>query len=297
MWRLLLLLLLVGACSAPVPPEAAPGPTRRLRLMTWNVHNLFDSVDDPYEDDVLTPGQLEAKLDLLARVLQQADADLVALQEVENSKLLRQLASRSAYPWMILEEGNDTVRGIDVGFLSRVRPDGHLSHAGDPLPEVAGAPPDYRFSRDCLEVHLDPVVILVNHFKSQAGGGRESDAKRRAQAERVEAIAAGHRYVAVVGDLNASPESWSLEPLLGGGLVDVFGGRRLADRATWLQGKRRSVLDYVLLSPDLARGVVDARVLGGPDVAAASDHRPVVVDLDVPAPEGGPSEPGETPGR
>lgn len=265
--------------------------------MTWNVHNLFDAVDDPYEDDVPSTADLEAKLDLLGRVVRRADADVVALQEVEKAELLRSLATRAGYSWMVFEEGNDVVRGIDVGLLSRVPLDGHRSHAGDPLPDVLGAPPGYRFSRDCLEVHLDPLVILVNHFKSQATGGRESDAKRRAQALRVAEIAAGHPYTAVVGDLNAPPESWSLEPLLQGALVDVFAGRRLDERATYVDGKRKAALDYVLLSEALAPAVVQAWVLTGPDVAAASDHRPVVVDLDVPARAGGPSEPRESPRR
>lgn len=295
MARLLVLLLLACACAcASAEPVAQDdGPVRRLRLLTWNVHNLFDAVDDPYEDDVLTPAEVDAKIARLARVLDDADADLVALQEIEKATLLQRLAARAGYSQMIFEEGNDTARGIDVAFMARVPVDGYASHAGDRLPDVLGAPPDYRFSRDCLEVHVEPLVILVNHFKSQATGGRESDAKRRAQAERVEQIAAAHRYVAVVGDLNAPPESWSLEPLLGGELVDPFRGRPLAERATYARRNRSAVLDYILVSPSVR--VAGARVLTGAEIEAASDHRPVLAELEVPARAGGPSEPRESP--
>lgn len=293
MARLLVLLLLACACASAAPVPEAEGPMRRLRLLTWNVHNLFDAVDDPYEDDVLTPAEVDAKIARLARVIEEADADLVALQEIEKAGLLQRLAARSGYRQMIFEEGNDTARGIDVAFMARVPVHGYASHAGDPLPDVVGAPPDYRFSRDCLEVHVEPLVILVNHFKSQATGGRESDAKRRAQALRVEQIASAHRYVAVVGDLNAPPESWSLEPLLGGALVDPFRGRPLAERATYVRRNRDTVLDYILVSP--AVRVAAARVLTGPAVEAASDHRPVLADLEVPASAGGPSGPRESP--
>lgn len=294
MARLLVLLLLACAWAcAPAEPVAPEGPVRRLRLLTWNVHNLFDAVDDPYEDDVLAPAEVDAKIARLARVIQGADADLVALQEIEKATLLQRLAARAGYSQMIFEEGNDTIRGIDVAFMARVPVDGYASHAGDRLPDVLGAPPGYRFSRDCLEVHVAPLVILVNHLKSQATGGRESDAKRRAQALRVQEIAAGHRYVAVVGDLNAPPESWSLEPLLGGDLVDPFRGRPLAERATYVRRNRATVLDYILVSPSVR--VVEARVLTGAEVEASSDHRPVLAELEVPARAGGPSGTGESP--
>lgn len=304
---LLLALLVVAACSPAPVADVGPleGPTRRVRLVTWNVENLFDSVDDPYEDDVLSPAQVEAKLEALASVLRSLDADLVALQEVENGLLLQDLARRTRHDRVILQEGNDVVRGIDVGFMARIPLEGYASHVADRLPDLRDVPPGYRFSRDCLEVHVDVpggLVVLVNHLKSQAGGGRENDAKRLAQAMRVREIAESFEGIplAVVGDLNAGPRSRSLDPLLRGPLVDVMAGLPQAGRITFRKRNRNSVLDYVLVNRALAPRVVpgSARVARSAAAEQASDHLPVVVDLLVPAaPGGAPSRPGEAPGR
>jgi endonuclease/exonuclease/phosphatase family metal-dependent hydrolase len=101
--------------------------------------------------------------------------------------------------------------------------------------------------------------------------------------------------VAVVGDLNADPDSESLAPLLRGPLLDVLAGLPRQRRATFENGAFRSSLDYVMLNPTLALRMVpgSARVEDGPSVRAASDHRPVLVDLLLPAAvdaEGSPSQ-------
>lgn len=63
--------------------------------------------------------------------------------------------------------------------------------------------------------------MLVNHFKSKGyGGPATSNARRQLQAERVKAIyeelALHERHIAIVGDLNDTPGSAALAPLLGG---------------------------------------------------------------------------------
>jgi predicted extracellular nuclease len=87
------------------------------------------------------------------------------------------------------------------------------SHVDDRLPNG-----ETVFSRDCPEFTVTTpsgarLVVLVNHFKSKGfGSSTASNAKRRAQAERVKAIykdivAAGAELVAVIGDLNDTPDS------------------------------------------------------------------------------------------
>lgn len=294
------------ACApgpAPVQSPTPQGPVRRVRLVTWNLHDFFDAVDDPYEDEVPSPLEVERKLEALAAVLRQVDADLVAVQEVENGALLERLASRTGHGQVVLQEGNDVQRGIDVGLMSRIPLRGFASHAADRLPRTAGVPANYRYSRDCLEVHVavpGGLVILVNHFKSQASGGAASESKRLAQARGVRRLVEklGPIPVAVVGDLNADPDSGSLEPLLRGPLTDVLGGLSFRERVTFEKGPWSSALDYILLNPTLASRMVpgSARVHDAPPSRVASDHRPVLVDLDLPSSigaEGSPSWAGE----
>ncbi|HYZ58408.1 MAG TPA: hypothetical protein VE544_02030 [Nitrososphaeraceae archaeon] len=73
---------------------------------------------------------------------------------------------------------------------------------------------------------------MLNHFKSKGYGKPEyNDARRRSQARRVREIyegrvEEGHDFIAIVGDLNDSPDRDPLKPLLveGSKLTDVPSG-------------------------------------------------------------------------
>jgi len=151
--------------------------------------------------------------------------------------------------------------------------------------------------------------VLVNHFKSKGFGGlAQSNARRKSQAARVKQIyealaASGHHHVAVVGDLNDTPASDPLEPLIGqtdlrdvflhpsfddGGFPGTFGGCTASNK-----------IDYLLLSPALfakvqTGGVIRQGMWPGVEpvkwpvldtltkpVEAASDHAAVWVDLNL----------------
>ncbi|MGI5844582.1 MAG: endonuclease/exonuclease/phosphatase family protein [Candidatus Xenobium sp.] len=302
-WGLLALLCALACAPHRAGPPPEPGPLRLVRLATWNLHDLFDARDDPYDDEVPTPERLEADLEARARVLRELDADLLAVQEVETGELLQELARRTGYQQVVLREGNDVQRGIDVGILSRLPLQGSRTHLDDRLPRTRGAPRDSRFSRDCLEVHVavpGGLVLLINHFKSQAFGGRRSEALRLAQAGRVREIALElDRFpLAILGDLNADPDSPSLAPLRSPPFLDPLEALPPAGRVTWRKGSRESALDYILVNQALARRVVpgSVRILDGVAVQAASDHRPVMLDLWLPdweGQEGPPSQTGE----
>lgn len=73
----------------------ATGSTR-VRIGQLNVKNLFDTVDEPRrQDTVVTAATLESQLGKLALTLRDTMGapDVVALQEVENIGVLRQLAA------------------------------------------------------------------------------------------------------------------------------------------------------------------------------------------------------------
>jgi endonuclease/exonuclease/phosphatase (EEP) superfamily protein YafD len=83
----------------------------------------------------------------------------------------------------------------------------------------------------------------------------------------------------VVGDLNDVPGSDTLRQLLGdGGLVDVGAMLPEADSWTW-SGSARERIDYALLPREYGEAVTRVEVVGGPGIAATSDHRPLLVDL------------------
>lgn len=277
--RLALLALLL-ACAPPLPsPPAARPAGGALRIATWNVHDLFDADDrrlPPGEQDaVLSPAEVDAKLDALALVLLRLDADVVILQEVENAQVLAALAARAGYPEARLVEAVDP-RGIDVAALSRLPVAAYVSHAGERDADGLVWP------RDCTELHLGGaargVVVLGSHFSSPLSD--PAGARRLRQARRMRAIADGLAEAGLTvvagGDLNDEPGSAALAPLLADGRWRSAAAE-LDDGWTWSGGGRRRVIDHLLVAADVPWLAAD--VLGGAEVAAASDHRPVVLDL------------------
>jgi Endonuclease/Exonuclease/phosphatase family len=147
------------ACATATPPGGD------LSIMTFNVENLFDTIDDPGKDDKAylpieakqSPAHakacaaievqswrdecleldwdealLEEKLAAIADAIRQVEGgpDIIAFQEVEHAALLERLRTAHladlGYRPAILIEGSD-LRGIDVGFLSK------LPLAADPM--------------------------------------------------------------------------------------------------------------------------------------------------------------------
>lgn len=260
-----------------------------MRLATWNVRNFFDTVDDKYDDDVLSVGEFRTKIDQLRKVVDKLDADFLALEEVENMECLRNLneSLSSPYPEVGLLEGNDHQRGIDVAFLSRLPVKSVTSHSRDSLAELPGVPPHYHFSRDCLEVRVDtepPLTLLVNHLKSSRGDAKRSAAKRRAQSLRIVEIASEvdepkETAVVVMGDLNDVAGSWSLEPLFEH-LSDTLKSVPESERITHRYKKSGTGIDHILTDED------GTRITGGAKIwrelgKETSDHDPVSVQINI----------------
>lgn len=251
------------------------------------------------------------------RIMKLLDADVLAVIEAESRPSLERFSEQvlkavgfKPYPRIMLVDGNDD-RGIDVGVLAR---DAYpirtiISHVDD-----RDAKGNRLFSRDCAEYEIglpsgQSLWLLVNHFKSKGyGPPAASTARRRIQAARAREIfdqrrAQGAEFVALVGDLNDTPDSKALEPLFKDGkLRDVsFHPKYQSDGrpGTWQNGVKANKLDYIILSPALEKKVIRAGVerrgvwagQSGdifphiPEITteaeAASDHAAIWVELDV----------------
>lgn len=206
----------------------------------------------------------------------------MCLVEVEDRPLLKAFASekltgQNRYAHNMLIDGNDD-RGIDVALLSRHPIRGVWSHIDDKDGNSR------IFSRDCLEVQVEhpklgDVFVLVNHFKSKGYGVQAtSNARRKRQAERVAELLKGYdlkkNLVIVAGDLNDTPDSAPLAPLLGvANLYDVLAKKfpNAADRWTYHYNANEQI-DYLLVSKPLRDALNDAGVFrrGIHDVATHS---------------------------
>ena len=255
------------------------------------------------------------------RVIRDVAADVLAVVEAENRITLKmfseavlahvnqEVAVPVTYDEVMLIDGNDE-RGIDVGLMTRR---GH--HIGAVTSHISDLNPagDPIFSRDCPEYEVTTpsgavVTVIPNHFKSKYGGNNAASRRRRRdQATRVAQIyaarrAAGQHNVVILGDLNDTPDSAELAPLLGTDLRDV-GNHPLFDtgpfpgKGTHELGNDSSKIDYLLLSPALWTQVTGCglfRMGNWPgtsprrwpvypsltrDIHAASDHHLIWADI------------------
>jgi len=252
-----------------------------------------------------------------ARVMSDLEADVLGVVEAEsrpvlgafNGSILPAIGG-DAFRHVMVIDGNDE-RGIDVGLLTRT---GYSigamrSHVDDRLPNGQAV-----FSRDCPEFEIATpnggrLVVMVNHLKSKGYGGKaKSDAKRQAQAVRIAEIYEGLidngvENIAVIGDLNDTPDSAPLSRLVAGtSLIDVFQHDSFDDGGypgTYGSCGASSKIDFMLLSPGLYDRVQGGGVfrkgmwpgvrprkwevyeeIGRPE-DAASDHAALWVDLDI----------------
>ncbi len=121
-YRLLLLAEPI-VLQTTVPPE--PVAHFRVQIATLNLHNLFDTIDDPATDDpVRSPAIYRRQLKKLALTIHDSLGEplLVAVQEVENGDALQALVNRpeiQAHYEYLWQDGPDG-RGIDIALLYRV---------------------------------------------------------------------------------------------------------------------------------------------------------------------------------
>ncbi|MEI7948473.1 MAG: endonuclease/exonuclease/phosphatase family protein, partial [bacterium] len=108
-----------------------------LVIASWNVENLFDTIDDPANpnDDGYTPDgwthwstfRYTRKLSNLAKVIATMKPDILCLMEVENRLVLNDLVAtlkkeqNYELPVILHRDCQDT-RGIDVAMLAKVAP-------------------------------------------------------------------------------------------------------------------------------------------------------------------------------
>ncbi|MFP1645461.1 endonuclease/exonuclease/phosphatase family protein [Pontitalea aquivivens] len=161
-----------------------------MRIATFNVQNLrlrrrdgtpaLDGARDRDVPEDTGPGaEALDPLDrqLTAAVLRDADADVVALQEVFDQPTLDHFhdhflrpAGAAPYPHRVCLPGNDG-SGLDVAVMSRRPLDAVISHA-DLTPRMAGLSPGPLdpdlpiFRRDCLEVSVAGLWLYICHFKA-----------------------------------------------------------------------------------------------------------------------------------
>ncbi|MFO7935290.1 MAG: endonuclease [Bacteroidales bacterium] len=226
---LLLLWLVLAAPSALAQKEMPP-----FIMVSYNVENLFDTVDDPLtDDDAFTPGgemhwtpdRYEKKLTDLARVIlsipERELPAIIGLAEVENRKVVEDLARtrglrRGGYE--IVHEESEDPRGIECALLYRPELFTYRSHEIIPIQDPVD--PEYKY-RGILHVRGEGpdgsgLHLYINHWKSRRGGVSETERQRMFSAITLrrnldmQLSRESDFRVIIMGDFNDEPTSRSI---------------------------------------------------------------------------------------
>ncbi len=274
--------------SAPLTPVP-------LSIVEWNTRNFFDNFVNPAtpSETVLSAADYANKRKTIGAALKALDGDIVVLAEIENKAILDDLNKAElggAYSQTILMEGNDS-RGIDVGMLSKIAPDSVVSHKDEYFVLKGTNGPQYRFARDCLEVHFTvnqrELILLGVHFRAKSAP--DDPDKRLAEAQHARQIADDLHAkkpgaaILILGDFNDTPGSPPYAAVMGAApdlFVDSADVVPFSERYSYTYQGNHELIDHQAANPRLAALLDPTQVvlLHGSKIddgsKSASDHSP-----------------------
>jgi endonuclease/exonuclease/phosphatase family metal-dependent hydrolase len=219
--------MLAVGCRCSLAPQ---GTGEEIRIVSYNVHNLFDAEESgkEYPEFRLSKGKWSKEL-YAKRLVNTVEAvrsvsetagsrrsgepDILCVQEIENSKVLADLAEhfgRGFYRYWAISGPDESI--IHTGILSRFPIVAVHTHS---VVDAWGFGP----LRDILEVEFElgsaeRIVVFVCHWKSKSEGEKETEAGRRAAAallvQRIREVQAEKPSLPIVvcGDFNESPDEY-----------------------------------------------------------------------------------------
>ena len=180
-----------------------------VKIASYNVENLFDDVYNGSEYDEYIPSRhnynthmYNIKLQHTAEVICDIDADIIALQEIENQNVLKKLSSvlkgaGCGYRYSAITTKRNAP--IQIALLSRKLIRYKKELIVSPSSKI----------RNILEVVVDidgnPLHIFANHWKSRGYKGYESKRIRYAKIlqARLDTLAKNSEYI-ILGDFNTN---------------------------------------------------------------------------------------------
>lgn len=205
-----------------------------LYISTWNIENLFDTVDDPdkNDEDFLPDGRkewtqdkLELKLDNLAKVIKSmnegAGPDVLGMQEVENQAVAEELMKLLDKKYKLVYAESPDGRGIDNCLLYNSDKLGFISQNAITVTLADNWP-----TRDIIVVNLknqfdDTLSVFINHWPSRSGGQEKSEPNRIAAGTTLKNymiennFCTSDKFSIILGDFNDEPDNVSIADHLG----------------------------------------------------------------------------------
>lgn len=256
--------------------------TSILTFVELNCENLFDCQHDSLKLDTeylpqgakrWTPYRYWRKIDNIAKEIISCGKDscgyslpdIVALCEVENDSVMRDLTMRSALRTLhydYLMTNSPDLRGIDVALMYHTYSFKPISHSCIRINPLKGMRPTRDILYVCGQiVSGDTLHIFVVHAPSRYGGERKTRPYRLAVVQQLNSTIDSIRCIQptakiiVAGDFNDYSNSASIEYLKNCNLVEVSAnaeGKHIAKGSYYFKGEWENI-DHVFISPNLRR--------------------------------------------
>ncbi|KAB7705575.1 endonuclease/exonuclease/phosphatase [Bacillus aerolatus] len=241
----------------------ARGQSTNVKVMSYNIHHAEG------EDGVLD-------LERIARIIGGSDADIIGLQEVDNH-----WSSRSDFQ----DQAKMLAERLGLFYVYAANLDLEPVNEGD-----------HRRQYGTAILSKYPIIKSENHLLSKIGSTEQrgllkatinvkgnhlhvynthlalTSAEREMQMKQIIEIANKSKGPKVImGDLNATPESNEMKPIISG-YVDVFANTG-SEANTYPADHPSKRIDYIFTSKDIE--TVNAQVIN----TLASDHLPLTAEI------------------
>ena len=211
-----------------------------LKIATYNVENLFDdkingSEYSDFKSNRWNNAKYQQKLRKISRVLRELNADVVALNEIENENVIKELANLSGYKFYKFA----TLKGspVGLGLLSRYRIIDSQIYV---VPDVKTRP--ILMSR--VEFEGNNIEFFVAHFPA----AKNPIKHRITAANTMKKAVKNSKNGVILGDLNSN---YGYKFLLNelDGWTNLWEFVPAHQRSSYKKGK--SAIDHIILSKDL----------------------------------------------
>jgi endonuclease/exonuclease/phosphatase family metal-dependent hydrolase len=185
-----------------------------LKIASYNVENLFDLQNNGNEYKEYIPNTIanwnnkiyKIKLQNISKVIVDIDADIIALQEIENINvfnLLQKRLKKVGCEYKYSSIANKQNSSVKVALLSKYK----ITESSEIKIDNS------KQKRSILEAHLNiknnSLIIFVNHWKSKYNLGKESKRIKSAKAliNRIKNLPKDKEYL-LLGDFNSNYDEY-----------------------------------------------------------------------------------------
>ncbi|ATB69985.1 exonuclease-endonuclease-phosphatase (EEP) domain-containing protein [Sulfurospirillum diekertiae] len=235
-----------------------------FKVATYNVENLFDAQNDGNEYEEYKPNtkhgwneaMLQIKIANIARVITDMDADIIALEEVENKAVLQKLNAAlgsKMYPYLFYPNKKERVN-IETALLSRF-----------PIEKTSSIfikDQARGIHRITLKIDNKRLDVYINHWPAQ----KEKEEERLIYATTLHNLLLkeeGSEYL-LLGDFNSPyqvQKDWGmgLVTILNAGdkkstLYNLWYDLPVEKRYSHSYGKQKATLDHIIIPKTLSDG-------------------------------------------